>query len=120
MLKRINCESAQSIFVGRKKNSDKIEFLVKKWKCREEVPEHYRGIIISSEKLKTKYDEPVIGKRAQSFPPKYTTFARINRVDVAEACQVMGHLTDPVVVVDPGQKKRQDVLAKTPYNEFTQ
>ena len=66
MLKRINCESAQSIFVGRKKNSDKIEFLVKKWKCREEVPEHYRGIIISSEKLKTKYDEPVIGKRAQS------------------------------------------------------
>ena len=44
MLKRINCESAQSIFVGRKKNSDKIEFLVKKWKCREEVPEHYRGI----------------------------------------------------------------------------
>ena len=67
MLKRINCESAQYIFVkGRKKNSDKIEFLVKKWKCREEVPEHYRGIIISSEKLKTKYDEPVIGKRAQS------------------------------------------------------
>ena len=55
MLKRINCESAQYIFVkGRKKNSDKIEFLVK----------HYRGIIISSEKLK--YDEPVIGKRAQS------------------------------------------------------
>lgn len=54
------------------------------------------------------------------LPPKYTTFARINRVDVAEACQVMGHLTDPVVVVDPGQKKRQDVLAKTPYNEFTQ
>ena len=71
---------------------------------------------MESEKLKTKYDEPVIGKRAQSFPPKYTTFARINRVDVAEACQVMGHLTDPVVVVDPGQKKRQDVLAKTPYN----
>ena len=54
---------------------------------------------MESEKLKTKYDEPVIGKRAQSFPPKYTTFARINRVDVAEACQVMGHLTDPVVVV---------------------
>ena len=75
---------------------------------------------MESEKLKTKYDEPVIGKRAQSFPPKYTTFARINRVDVAEACQVMGHLTDPVVGVDPGQKKRQDVLAKTPYNEFTQ
>ena len=25
------------------------------------------------------------------LPPKYTTFARINRVDVAEACQVMGH-----------------------------
>ena len=49
MLKRINCESAQSIFVGRKKNSDKIEFLVKKWKCREEVPEHYRHLLRKAE-----------------------------------------------------------------------
>ena len=71
----------------RRRTPTKLSFLSRSGS----VEKRFRSIIVESEKLKTKYDEPVIGKRAQSFPPKYTTFARINRVDVAEACQVMGH-----------------------------
>ena len=88
----------------RNKNQNKISHLVSKWKDKNsEIVGEWRNILISDEKLKEQFDDPVIvpinednielseaETKVLMKPPKFTTYDRVDitKVEVAAECLI--------------------------------
>ena len=103
---------------GRQKIKNKIEFLSKKRSNPDLVSGEWNGILISDDKLKSRYEEPVIEplnygniqlsdneKKVLTLPPKFTTFENISREKMEVAAEVM---VDKLRWEDRSRKQRDN------------
>ena len=88
---------------GLEKGKKKISHLIEKWRSkRPKVPGEYKGVLISTEELEKKFEDPgneVLNygdvelsdaeKKIMEKGPKFTTYGQISKVEMESASEVM-------------------------------